>query len=351
MKIPDIIKPIRDHLKHLALGLTAAAAFFGAGQPAHAQLTYDFNDGTLQGWHNRVWDATAGAWVDLAADVYTMPGTINGGVIQPPSGDNGLVGPRDGGLNQVGGNQDNHQNSWWLRSPEFYLDGSGDLMAQFDGGGRGDNPPANDASVTHIAQTDSGFQGIALRRVSDGVFVLRATSDWWHSDAMTQAQLADAIAADPPGTAYTLDLLNTDRGDWGWFWMDNVSIPGSTDVPGTASKINTFSINGVAGTIDQVAHTITVILPGSTPLNPLSPVYTMSTYATGVPASTDAVDFSGAPVTYTITSRDGDPKSVTIYTVKIKKAASAFLTYDFTGSAQGWTQMMTGTPAPRASVR
>ena len=65
-------KPSRSgFLARIVCALAGAFALLLAVVPARAAtLTYDFNNGTLQGWHNRVWDlslnAGAGAWFDLA---------------------------------------------------------------------------------------------------------------------------------------------------------------------------------------------------------------------------------------------------------------------------------------------
>jgi hypothetical protein len=191
--------------------------------------TDTFNDGTLQGWHNRVWDlatnAGAGGWVDLAPNFTTLPLTINGGVIQPPSDDNGLFVPGNGAV-WVSGNTDNHLNTLWLRSPQFYLDGSGDMTVQLGRGMANAAAPANDMSVPYAAVTDRGWMGVALRRVSDGVFVLAKprteTGDAWVTVTFTQAELEPFVGSEE----FTLDLINSDRGGWGWIVMDNVVIPG-----------------------------------------------------------------------------------------------------------------------------
>ena len=64
-------KPSRGGFSARIIGtLLGAFALLLAAVPARsATLTYDFNNATLQGWHNRVWDpalnAGAGAWFDL----------------------------------------------------------------------------------------------------------------------------------------------------------------------------------------------------------------------------------------------------------------------------------------------
>lgn len=201
-------------------------------------LTYDFSDGTLQGWHNRVWDLSAnggaGGWVDLDPDVTAMPVTINGGEIQPPSGDDNLFGVNRTGSNQVdpiGGNTDGHLNTLWLRSPVFYPAAGGDLTVQMARGMAHGSAPADDASVSYIADGGTGWKGVALRRDSDGAFVLArprtSEGDGMETVTFTAAELEPYI-----GAACTLDLINSENGGWGWLSMDNVSIPGSATPPG-----------------------------------------------------------------------------------------------------------------------
>ena len=194
-----------------------------------ATLTYDFNSGTLQGWHNRVWDlsanAGAGGWVDLDANVTVMPVTINGGAIAPASSDNNLFGNNGTQVDPVGGSTDNHLNTLWLRSPQFYVDGSGDLTVEMARGMAHGSAPANDASVSHIANNSTGWKGVALRTVSDGAFVL-AKPRTEEGDAMVAVTFTAAELAPYVGVKCTLDLINSENGGWGWLSMDNVSIPG-----------------------------------------------------------------------------------------------------------------------------
>ena len=203
-------------------------------------LIYNFNDGTLQGWHNRVWDpalnAGQGGWTDLAANVTTMPPTINGGQLVPASGHNALF--RNAGTNFMGttstyvvsGNHlDHHRNTLWLRSPEFRLDGSGDLTFELLAGtGAGAAPTADSAVPFAAGDIDAtGWIGLCLRDVTTGAFVLsaqRSNRDFnhWQSLAFTAAQLAKL----PESHTYTLDLLVTGMGIWSWVGLDNVCIPG-----------------------------------------------------------------------------------------------------------------------------
>jgi hypothetical protein len=195
-----------------------------------ATLTYDFNNATLQGWHNRVWDlnanAGAGGWVSLNPNVTAMPGTINSGATQPPSGDNNLFGNNGTQVDPVGGQNDNHLNTLWLRSPQFTLDGSGDLTAQMARGRAHGSVPTDDQSVPYVADGTTGWKGVLLRRVSDGTFVL-AKPRTSEGDTMVTVTFTAAELAPFVGVNCTLDLINSERGGWGWLSMDNVSIPGA----------------------------------------------------------------------------------------------------------------------------
>ncbi|HWH71987.1 MAG TPA: hypothetical protein VNT26_21675, partial [Candidatus Sulfotelmatobacter sp.] len=206
------------------LGLLLAAA----PAPA-ATLTYNFNDGSLQGWHNRVWDLSAnggsGGWVDLEPNVTAMPATINGGALQPPSGDNNLFGNNGSQVDPVGGQNDNHLNTLWLRSPQFAPDGSGDLTVQMARGKAHGAVPANEAAVAYTADGTTGWKGVLLRNVSSGAFVL-AKPRTSEGDAMVTVTFTAAELAPFVGTSCTLELINSERGGWGWLSMDNVSIPG-----------------------------------------------------------------------------------------------------------------------------
>ena len=232
------------------LSVVAVWAAVGLWVPAaNAAITYDFNDTTLQGWNNRVWDlsenAGAGGWVDLAPGTWTMDPAINGGVIQPPSGNNNLFGIRTGStqVDPVGGSTDWHLNTLWLRSPQFYLDGTGDLTAQMARGRANTTAPVDDLSVPYAAINGGGWKGVALRDITTGVFVLAKprtnTGDGMVTVTFTAAELAPYV-----GGGFTLDLINSDYGSWGWLSMDNVSIPGVTSkslISAASTDWNTIS--------------------------------------------------------------------------------------------------------------
>ncbi|MCY2994470.1 MAG: hypothetical protein NTY19_42380 [Planctomycetota bacterium] len=202
-------------------------------------VVYDFNDGTLQGWHNRVWDNSLnggqGGWTDLAPNATAMPAGINRGQVVPADTNNALFRNKgncflgDTATFILSGNHlDHHRNTLWLRSPEFHLDGSGDLTFQLLAGKGGGAAPATDSSVPFAAGDieTRGWIGVCLRDATTGAFVLsasRSNRDFkdWQQLRFTAAQLATLNQI----PAYTLDLLVTDTGIWSWVGLDNVVIP------------------------------------------------------------------------------------------------------------------------------
>lgn len=206
---------------------------------AKVYTVFDFNDSTLQGWNNRVWDLNAGSgsggWVDMEPDHIIMPEAINGGVIQPPSGSNYLFGATNKFVEAypkgLSSSDDYHENTLWLRSPEFYLNSIGDLTVELAGGYARDAAPIN-AQAVPVQASYSGWMGVVLRRVSDGEFVITkpavrlggSGSGTYRTTTFTQAELAPYAGS----KAYTLELISTHQGEWGWLKMDNIRIPGSS---------------------------------------------------------------------------------------------------------------------------
>ena len=282
--------------------------------------TYDFNDGSLQGWHNRVWDATALAWVDLAPDLETMPGTVNGGVIQPLSADNNLFGNNGTQIEPIGGNIDDHLNSQWLRSPVFKLAPYKDLTAQIGSEEPSGTDPANDASIPFEAVAN-GWKGIALRTVSNGAFVLTKVSTSFDTALQTVTFTAEDLA-EYVGLDCTLELINLDKGNPGWVGMDNVSIPVP---PSSACDMLTYGSGGViSGT------NVSLFVPLGTNLATLNPACTVSPFATYVgPTPLFSV---ANPSSYVVTAQDGTTKTYTV-TISFGTASPAcdILTFVFPG--------------------
>jgi autotransporter-associated beta strand protein len=291
------------------------------GNAVSVEKTYDFNDGTLQGWHNRVWDATTSAWVDLAPDLKTMPSSINGGAIQPPSVDNNLFSNNGTKIEPVGGDINNHLNTLWLRSPVFKLAPYKDLTAKLEGGEVGGELPSNDVSVS-FAAGDAGWKGVALRTVTDGAFVLSKPTTSFDSNSVETVTFTQAELAPYVGLNCTLDLINSHNVVFGGLKMDDVSIPVP---PSNACEMLTFGTSGViSGT------NVSMFVPFGTNLATLAPSCTVSP---GASFTGPTPSFSVAnPSSYVVTAQDGTLKTYTI-TIGFGAPSTAcdLLTFTFPG--------------------
>ena len=89
----------------------------------------------------------------------------------------------------------------------------------------------------------------------------------------------------------------------------------------TAKGITSFSINGVAGAVNNTTNTITITLPRGTDVTKLTPVIATNGVKSLTPGSGETVDFTNA-VTYTATMEDGSGKTYTV-TVYVDKGTLA----------------------------
>lgn len=89
----------------------------------------------------------------------------------------------------------------------------------------------------------------------------------------------------------------------------------------TAKGITSFSINGVAGAVNNTTNTITITMPRGTDVTKLTPA--ISTYGVKslTPGSGETVNFTNS-VTYTATMEDGSTKTYTV-TVYVDKGTLA----------------------------
>lgn len=201
-------------------------------------MAFDFEDGTFSGWTEISTDG------DGRQSFALVPPSINSPNTTPLSGSH-FIGLHIHGFGD-GNVQDSPHETLILRSPEFILNGSGDLTTWLAGGGS-NSPGLADTKVDDLpaASVDGGFLGIALRDVTTETFVLSASKtsqgNEWQEIVFTASQLA---ALDQQ-TVYTLDLIDAGHGAWGWVNMDHVTIPGTSPfVPsGYGVVINEFTGN------------------------------------------------------------------------------------------------------------
>ena len=89
----------------------------------------------------------------------------------------------------------------------------------------------------------------------------------------------------------------------------------------TAKGITSFSINGVAGAVNNSTNTITITMPRGTDVTKLTPVIATNGVKSLTPGSGETVDFTNA-VTYTTAMEDGSSKTYTV-TVYVDKGTLA----------------------------
>ena len=102
----------------------------------------------------------------------------------------------------------------------------------------------------------------------------------------------------------------------------NVSISCQWETAATTSTgITSFSINGVAGAVNNSTNTITITLPRGTDVTKLAPVIATNGVKSLTPSSGETVNFTNS-VTYTATMEDGSTKTYTV-TVYVDKGTLA----------------------------
>ena len=87
------------------------------------------------------------------------------------------------------------------------------------------------------------------------------------------------------------------------------------------TRITSFSINGVAGAVNNTTNTITITMPRGTDVTKLAPVIATNGVKSLTPSSGETVNFTNS-VTYTATMEDGSTKTYTV-TVYVDKGTLA----------------------------
>jgi hypothetical protein len=209
----------------LATAATLVASLTQRSPLATGAITgWDFEDGTLQGWTN----------------FFTPPtsGPIFYEVIGDPPGAWRPHGQFFAHVNPFANRDQPHDQPLGLRSPAFSLVPGEEISVSLlggDGGGPGGVAgivPTSDASVVAISSSTEGFLGVALRRVSDGAYLLAKHRT---NDSVSDAQEVNfsptelsAIIDSNPGEMFTLDLIDTTHGSFGAIAIDSTSIPVAT---------------------------------------------------------------------------------------------------------------------------
>lgn len=301
--------------------------------PVVTALHYDFDDNTLNGWHNRVWDLSLdggnGLWTDLLPDVTEMPTSINEGKIHPIDAHPGLVDNNNLFIASASGHPKNlsctcaivkpqnlnaGDNTRWLRSPEFFLDGS-DVPLTFElvyGRNKGALREW-ESMVDPIGRTNSlGWAGLCLRDAETGQFVLSQKGSDESSYLQTHTFTVEDLKRLDLTHAYTLDLISARAGYAGWIGLDNVFVPGSA-----VDSFLTGVSFGALGSVKRISSEMVFCVPPETDVTALAPTLTLGAGATSDIVSGAVRDFT-TPQTFTVTSKGGAKHTFRISVVRLK---------------------------------
>jgi len=136
-------------------------------------------------------------------------------------------------LRQFGMRDSPHEKSLWMRSPEFTLSKEDVPQISFSllGSFKLDaEPPLTDQDERlHQPSQKNGWMGLALRRVGDGRYLLHGTKTksshhFFEKIIWNSQQVQETIKGDDPDELYTLDLIDTYHGEWGWVALNSVWI-------------------------------------------------------------------------------------------------------------------------------
>ncbi len=203
--------------------LIISSAVLSLAASLQAALQYTFENASMEDW--TLVTTPGGSVTGYASSNANNGGRTYG---QAGSGSYMLIPTPFGG-------RDSSHNTIVFRSPEFQLYEAGDLSFYLLGGMGGQASPGDSFDALPTSSSSSGFLGLALRRASDGAYLLsgrRSSSQQgssWQQISWTEAEIATATAGDAPDERYTLDLIDSFSGGWGWVVLDTVTIPG--DVP------------------------------------------------------------------------------------------------------------------------
>jgi len=205
--------------------------------------TFNFDDGTLQGWTNDT-KATENmiAWNTSANN--------NGGRTVARSGSYMV-------LEEGFTDRDTDTHVKVLSSPKFLIGATASVQIWTLGGVGGTATPTwtNYANLPTTA-TAAGFMGAALRRVSDGEYLLfsrRSASGQsdkgtgWLALGWDAAEIAAAVAGDSAAETYVVDIIDSYSGGWGWIGADDATLTDVTVVGNDPIVLNPAPYHGEIG--------------------------------------------------------------------------------------------------------
>ncbi|MHC4436435.1 MAG: discoidin domain-containing protein [Planctomycetota bacterium] len=200
---------------------------FMAGISVQAEIvTYDFDDGTLQGWSN----------LEVATEEEFV--VRDNGQARSP---NNMV------IEDNFGDRDSDTIVKVLTSPAFWISATTSMEIWALGGiGAVDAPTWTNYSNLPAVATDTDFMGAALRRMSDDEYLLFSRrsqvgegTGGYEAIGWDAPTIAAAVAGDSPGEQYVVDIIDTFTAYgaspwWAWIGVDDITL---TDVVFTRPTI------------------------------------------------------------------------------------------------------------------
>lgn len=195
---------------------------------------YNFDDLTLQGW-TRVQNSTQENGPD-GFDIITDNDPAVGNSVPPlASTAPAFVGPVPFEAEDGTNTRDQSHDTIVIRSPEFNIYEDGQISFTLIGGSKPNfNLEEINTNGLPATSTGDGAIGVALRRVSDGQYLLFRTRDtdgsqFWETITIGSDALTGLVSA---GETYTLDFIDFNSGGWAWQALDDVVI-----LEGTAPNV------------------------------------------------------------------------------------------------------------------
>lgn len=191
-----------------------------------ATTTYDFDDGTLQGWTQVLTSTTDNGPTELGIisdDDPAVGNSVPPTSLSVPS----FVGPIPFEATDGTNTRDQAHQTLLVRSPEFRIYPNGQISFALIGGSQ-PSFDINDVNLNGLPTESSGDGaiGVALRRVSDGQYLSFYTptesgSQFWETITLAAEDLSGLVSGDE---RYTLDFIDYHNGGWAWGGLDSVVI-------------------------------------------------------------------------------------------------------------------------------
>ena len=148
--------------------------------------------------------------------------------------------------------RDEAHKSLVLRSGAFVLGEGASILCTLAGGKGGAGAPRVDMEEAPVESGSEGFLGVAVRRSSDGAYILsktRASNGARYLNLrFDEEEVGAAIQEDSEGELYTLDFIDEYHGSWGWLSVGFAAVLGDP----VFLDLNLYFV-GVEG-IDSVSY-------------------------------------------------------------------------------------------------